>query len=88
MKRLAIIGGGFMGSALVEGLLGSGWRPPELIVAERQSQRTTTIREHLKVDVCADAADAARQAGWATPQELLREPDPSWRYRDVGPHAR
>ena len=62
MRRLAIIGGGFMGSALAEGLLGSGWRPSELIVADKQATRATWIREHLQLEVCADAAVAASQA--------------------------
>ena len=62
MKRLAVIGGGFMGSALVEGLLGSGWRPAELVMAEKQTARAAWIREHLHLEVCADAAEAAGQA--------------------------
>lgn len=62
MKRLAIIGGGFMGGALAEGLLGNGWRAPELILAERQAQRSAWVREHLQVTVVADAAEAAKEA--------------------------
>jgi pyrroline-5-carboxylate reductase len=62
LKRLAIIGGGFMGGALAEGLLGNGWRVPELIVAERQPARAAWVRDHLHVTVVADPADAAHDA--------------------------
>lgn len=62
MKRLAIIGGGFMGGALAEGLLGNGWSADELIVAERQEERTAWVRDHLQVSVVADAAEASSEA--------------------------
>lgn len=62
MKRLAIIGGGFMGSALAEGLLGNGWRPSELVVAERHADRAAALREHLGIGVTDDAAAAAHEA--------------------------
>ena len=62
MKRLAIVGGGFMGGALAEGLLANGWSAPELIVAERQPTRSAWLRDHLKVSVVEDPADAAREA--------------------------
>ena len=34
MTRLAIVGGGFMGAALAEGLLDAGWSRDAFVVAE------------------------------------------------------
>jgi pyrroline-5-carboxylate reductase len=62
MKRLAIIGGGFMGSALAEGLLGNGWRPGELVVAERHADRAAALQDHLGIEVTPNAAAAAHHA--------------------------
>jgi len=62
VKRLAIIGGGFMGGALAEGLLGNGWRTEELIVADHNPQRSAWVRDHLQVMVVDDPTVAAGQA--------------------------
>ncbi|MGH2820635.1 MAG: NAD(P)-binding domain-containing protein, partial [Actinomycetota bacterium] len=40
MSRLAVLGGGKMGEALVAGLLTTGWRKPEdVVVTARRSER-------------------------------------------------
>ena len=62
MKRLAIIGGGFMGGALAEGLVSSGWEPHDLIVAGRREERLRALADRLRVDTTRDAAAAARDA--------------------------
>jgi len=62
MKRLAIIGGGFMGGALAEGLVGSGWEPQDLIVAGRREERLRALAERLRVDTTRDSAVAAQDA--------------------------
>lgn len=41
--RLAVVGAGHMGKALAEGLLVSGVRPKDLIVADRSLAKTTTF---------------------------------------------
>ena len=59
MSRLAIIGGGFMGTAIARGLLESGsWEPEDIVVAEvRESRRTEVAR--LDVRCVEHAADVA-----------------------------
>jgi pyrroline-5-carboxylate reductase len=61
-KRLAIIGGGFMGGALAEGLRGAGWTGGELIVAETRAERRQQLEARLRVATTADAAEAVRVA--------------------------
>ncbi|MFQ5599586.1 MAG: pyrroline-5-carboxylate reductase [Candidatus Krumholzibacteriia bacterium] len=62
MKRLAIIGGGFMGGALAEGLIGSGWSQEELIVAESRDERRRALEARLGLETTGDSAAAARSA--------------------------
>ena len=46
--RLAVLGGGKMGTALVQGLLSSGWATPdELLVTEILSHRRDSLSEEL-----------------------------------------
>src|SRR2546422_7257588 len=60
MKRLGIVGGGFMGGALAEGLIDSGWSRDSLVVAEVREQRREFLTHDLKLAVTVDAADAVR----------------------------
>ncbi len=62
MVRLAILGGGFMGGALAEGLIDSGWSPSHLIVADRLAERRRHLEEHLGVPTTADVAQASIDA--------------------------
>lgn len=62
MTRLAIIGGGFMGGSLAEGLLDAGWSRDTLIVAEIRDARRHFLAEDLRVPTTDDAVEAARQA--------------------------
>ena len=39
MRQLAIIGGGFMGAALAQGLVDAGWRRESLVIAEVREAR-------------------------------------------------
>jgi pyrroline-5-carboxylate reductase len=54
--RLAVLGGGNMGSALVKGLLGAGWAAPdELVVVEVMAERRAALSEELLgVDVLGE----------------------------------
>lgn len=62
MSRLAIIGGGFMGSALAEGLIDSGWGRDSMIIAELRSSRREFITQQLRVPTTDDAAEAVAEA--------------------------
>ena len=62
MKQLAIVGGGFMGGALAEGLVDSGWKRDSIVVAEVREQRRHFLTEVLRVPATADAAEAVRDA--------------------------
>jgi pyrroline-5-carboxylate reductase len=54
--RLAVLGGGNMGTALVKGLLGAGWAAPdELVVVEVLADRRAALAEELLgVDVLGE----------------------------------
>lgn len=62
MARLAILGGGFMGGALADGLIDSGWNPRDLIVAEIREARRGFLEDQLHVPTTDDALAAARVA--------------------------
>ena len=61
MSRIAIIGGGSMGEALLSGLLRAGRQVKDLVVAEKFPDRVKYLSEKYSVLVTsvADAADAA-----------------------------
>jgi pyrroline-5-carboxylate reductase len=53
--RIAIIGGGRIGEALLAGLLSSGWRSPEdLVVTSRSDSRVAELRERHGVEATTD----------------------------------
>lgn len=86
MSRLAIIGGGFMGGALAEGLLDAGWHRDSFVVAEISDDRRERLVQHLKVRTTTSAAEAVGQASTVLfavkPQgvaETLRTVAPVWR---------
>lgn len=62
MSRLAIVGGGFMGGALAEGLIDSGWNRDGIIIAELRNARREFITNQLRVPVTNNAADAVAEA--------------------------
>ncbi len=61
MARIAIIGGGSMGEALLAGLLRSGRQVKDLVVSERVPERAKYLSEQYSVQV-APIADAAEHA--------------------------
>jgi pyrroline-5-carboxylate reductase len=62
MTRLAILGGGFMGGALAEGLVEAGWSRSELIVAEKIEDRRAELEARLRIETSDDAVKAATAA--------------------------
>ena len=61
MARIAIIGGGSIGEALLSGLLRAGRQTKDLVVAEKDPERSKQLAETYGVQV-ASVADAAENA--------------------------
>ena len=62
-RRIAILGCGKIGEALVSGLLSSGWRDPgEIVVTARRDERADELRERHAVEVTNDNAAAVAGA--------------------------
>src|SRR4051794_36922991 len=60
MERVAIIGGGRIGEALLSGLLSSGWS--DLVVTSRREERVAELAERYGVDATTSNPDAVRGA--------------------------
>jgi pyrroline-5-carboxylate reductase len=62
-RRVAVLGAGTIGEALIAGLLSGGWRRPEEIVATgRREERLEELRETLGVEATLSNRDAATDA--------------------------
>jgi len=61
-KQLAILGGGFMGSAIAAGLIESGWRREDLIVAEVREARREFLTQQLQLETTEDSPAAIASA--------------------------
>jgi len=57
---IAILGAGAMGSALAKGLLGNGWRPEHLTLAEVVPERAAQARSELGCECVSDPAQAVQ----------------------------
>jgi len=63
-RRIAILGGGRIGEALLSGLLSSGWREAgEITVTNRSEERIAELRERYGVEATADNVAAVTGAG-------------------------
>ena len=62
MRQLAIIGGGFMGAALAQGLVDSGWQREKLVIAELREARRHFIQDELKIPCLENPREAAASA--------------------------
>ena len=60
--RLALIGGGVMGAAILAGVLGSGWAADDVEVAEPFAARAQDLAARYGVQVTDDAVQAASRA--------------------------
>jgi pyrroline-5-carboxylate reductase len=59
-RRIAIIGGGRIGEALLSGLLSSGWS--DIVVTSRRDDRVAELRERHDVEATTSNPDAVRGA--------------------------
>jgi pyrroline-5-carboxylate reductase len=63
-RKIAILGGGRIGEALLSGLLSSGWREPsEVAVTSRREERVAELRERYGAEATLDNAAAVADAG-------------------------
>jgi pyrroline-5-carboxylate reductase len=60
MERIAILGGGRIGEALLSGLLSSGWS--DIIVTSRRETRVAELHERHNVEATTSNTDAVRGA--------------------------
>jgi pyrroline-5-carboxylate reductase len=60
MQRIAIIGGGRIGEALLAGLLSAGWS--DIVVTSRRAERVAELVERHGVDATTSNGDAVRGA--------------------------
>ena len=62
-RRIAVLGAGRIGEALIAGLISSGWRAPADITAStRRPERLTELTERYGIDVTASNVEAAAGA--------------------------
>ncbi len=63
-RKIAILGGGRIGEALLSGLLSSGWRDAgEITITNRSSERVAELRERYGADATSDNVAAVTGAG-------------------------
>jgi pyrroline-5-carboxylate reductase len=60
VRRIAILGAGRIGEALLSGLLSSGWT--DIVATSRNEQRVAELRERYGVDATTSNADAVKGA--------------------------
>ena len=85
MAKLAVLGCGKMGEALVAGLLASGWRKPgDIIVTARREERLKELSERLAVATTTD--NAAAVAGAEVIVIAVKPQDIDGLLAEVSPH--
>lgn len=63
-RKIAVLGAGKAGEALIAGLLSSGWRKPgEIVATARQEERLAHLGERYGIATTSSNADAASGAG-------------------------
>jgi pyrroline-5-carboxylate reductase len=81
MQRIAIVGGGRIGEALLSGLLSSGWS--DIVVTNRSEARAAELHERYDVEATTSNADAI--AGAAVVVIAVKPQDIDALLADVGP---
>ena len=62
-RRVAVLGAGTIGEALIAGLLGSGWREPgDIVASARRDERAAELGERLGIKVTLSNVEAAAGA--------------------------
>jgi pyrroline-5-carboxylate reductase len=83
-RRIAVLGAGKIGEALIAGLLSSGWRAPgEIVATARRAERLDELRERYRIRTTLSNAEAA--AGAALVVIAVKPQDIEMLLGDVGP---
>src|SRR5262245_13761688 len=83
-RRLAVLGAGTIGESLIAGLLSSGWRKPEEIVATgRREERLADLAERHSVETTLSNTEAV--AGAAVVVIAVKPQDFSVLLGEIGP---
>src|SRR3954454_103824 len=62
-RRVAVLGAGTLGEALISGLISGGWREPgEIVATGRRDERVEELKEQLGVEATLSNADAVADA--------------------------
>ena len=62
-RRVAVLGAGTIGEALIAGLLGSGWREPgDIVASARRDERAAELSERLGIKATLSNVEAAAGA--------------------------
>ena len=83
-RKVAIIGGGRIGEALLAGLLSSGWRDAgEIVVSDRSEERVTELGDRHGVTATTSNAEAVEGAGLVV--VAVKPQDIDWLLEEIGP---
>ncbi len=85
MALVAVVGAGVMGEALLSGLLRSGRRVHELVVAERRPERAIELNERYGVEVLGNVEAAAKAD---TIVLVVKPQDMGGVLDEIAPHVR
>jgi pyrroline-5-carboxylate reductase len=84
-RKVAILGGGRIGEALLSGLLSAGWRDAtEIAVTDRREERLAELRERYGVEATSDNEAAGLGAGLVV--IAVKPQDIDGLLAEVGPH--
>ena len=73
-RRIAVLGAGRIGEALISGLLSSGWRGPgDIVASTRRPERLTNLRERYGIRVTSSNVEAASGAALVVLTSLYRD---------------
>src|SRR5882757_6729497 len=85
-SKIAILGGGRIGEALLSGLLSSGWREPsEVVVTSRRDERVAELRERYAAEATTD--NAAAVSGAAVVVIAVKPQDIDVLLGEIGQHV-
>ncbi|MFT3876781.1 MAG: pyrroline-5-carboxylate reductase [Propioniciclava sp.] len=83
MSRVAVIGTGMMGEALMAGMLAAGWAPADIVGADRRAERCRELEQKYGIATATDSAAAVE--GAAVVLILVKPQDVGSVLPEIGP---